>query len=134
MKLLEKDDKIHEQLENVPDVSAQIKRLEDKFDDDTESIITNERYQYISEVIKGCYKKKNKEKLTLSDKIDRVVTNRFLALPIFAAVMWLVYYISVTTVGGMATDWANEGVFGDGWSLFGLVDVPGIPVFSEKMV
>ena len=132
VKLLEKDDKIHEQLENVPDVSAQIKRLEDKFDDDTESIITNERYQYISEVIKGCYKKKNKEKLTLSDKIDRVVTNRFLALPIFAAVMWLVYYISVTTVGGMATDWANEGVFGDGWSLFGLVDIPGIPVLVEN--
>ena len=132
VKLLEKDDKIHEQLENVPDVSAQIKRLEDKFDDDTESIITNERYQYISEVIKGCYKKKNKEKLTLSDKIDRVVTNRFLALPIVAAVMWLVYYISVTTVGGMATDWANEGVFGDGWSLFGLVDVPGIPVLVEN--
>ena len=132
VKLLEKDDKIHEQLENAPDVSAQIKRLEDKFDDDTESIITNERYQYISEVIKGCYKKKNKEKLTLSDKIDRVVTNRFLALPIFAAVMWLVYYISVTTVGGMATDWANEGVFGDGWSLFGLVDVPGIPVLVEN--
>ena len=132
VKLLEKDDKIHEQLENVPDVSAQIKRLEDKFDDDTESIITNERYQYISGVIKGCYKKKNKEKLTLSDKIDRVVTNRFLALPIFAAVMWLVYYISVTTVGGMATDWANEGVFGDGWSLFGLVDVPGIPVLVEN--
>ena len=132
VKLLEKDDKIHEQLENVPDVSAQIKRLEDKFDDDTESIITNELYQYISEVIKGCYKKKNKEKLTLSDKIDRVVTNRFLALPIFAAVMWLVYYISVTTVGGMATDWANEGVFGDGWSLFGLVDVPGIPVLVEN--
>ena len=132
VKLLEKDDKIHEQLENVPDVSAQIKRLEDKFDDDTESIITNERYQYISEVIKGCYKKKNKEKLTLSDKIDRVVTNRFLALPIFAVVMWLVYYISVTTVGGKATDWANEGVFGDGWSLFGLVDVPGIPVLVEN--
>ena len=132
VKLLEKDDKIHEQLENVPDVSAQIKRLEDKFDDDTESIITNERYQYISEVIKDCYKKKNKEKLTLSDKIDRVVTNRFLALPIFAAVMWLVYYISVTTVGGKATDWANEGVFGDGWSLFGLVDVPGIPVLVEN--
>ena len=132
VKLLEKDDKIHEQLENVPDVSAQIKRLEDKFDDDTESIITNERYQYISEVIKGCYKKKNKEKLTLSDKIDRVVTNRFLALPIFAAVMWLVYYISVTTVGGKATDWANEGVFGDRWSLFGLVDVPGIPVLVEN--
>ena len=132
VKLLEKDDKIHEQLENVPDVSAQIKRLEDKFDDDTESIITNERYQYISEVIKDCYMKKNKEKLTLSDKIDRVVTNRFLALPIFAAVMWLVYYISVTTVGGKATDWANEGVFGDGWSLFGLVDVPGIPVLVEN--
>ena len=132
VKLLEKDDKIHEQLENVPDVSAQIKRLEDKFDDDTESIITNERYQYISEVIKGCYKKKNKEKLTLSDKIDRVVTNRFLALPIFAVVMWLVYYISVTTVGGKATDWANEGVFGDGWSLFGLVDIPGIPVLVEN--
>ena len=132
IKLLEKDDKIAQQLKSVPNVSEDIKALEDKFDDDTESIITNERYQYISEVIKGCYKKKNKEKLTLSDKIDRVVTNRFLALPIFAAVMWLVYYISVTTVGGKATDWANEGVFGDGWSLFGLVDVPGIPVLVEN--
>ena len=132
VKLLEKDDKIHEQLDNVPDVSAQIKRLEDKFDDDTESIITNERYQYISEVIKGCYKKKSKEKLTVSDKIDRIVTNRFLALPIFAVVMWLVYYVSVTTVGGMATDWVNDGVFGESWSFFGLFDVPSIPTLISN--
>ena len=104
---------------NVPDVSREIKALEDKFDDDTESIITNERYVYISSIIGVCCTKNKTKKLTTSDKIDRVVTNRWLALPIFAVVMWLVYYVSVTTVGGWATDWANDGVFGDGWHLFG---------------
>ena len=130
IKLLEKDDKIGEQLKTVPDVSAQINMLEDTFDDDTESIITNERYTYISSVIHDCVTKANGEKLTTSDKIDRIVTNRFLALPIFAAVMVVVYYVSVTTVGTWATDWMNDGVFGEGWSLFG-VAVPGIPVLIE---
>ncbi len=120
IKLLEKDDKITEQMTNVPDVSREIKVLEDKFDDDTESIITNERYVYISSIIGICCTKNKTKKLTTSDKIDRVVTNRWLALPIFAVVMWLVYYVSVTTVGGWATDWANDGVFGDGWHLFGI--------------
>ncbi len=120
IKLLEKDDKIIEQMTNVPDVSREIKALEDKFDDDTESIITNERYVYISSIIGVCCTKNKTKKLTTSDKIDRVVTNRWLALPIFAVVMWLVYYVSVTTVGGWATDWANDGVFGDGWDLFGI--------------
>lgn len=104
IKLLEKDDKIGEQLSRVPDVSAQIKMLEDKFDDDTESIITNERYTYISSIIHDCVTKAKGEKLTTSDKIDKIVTNRFLALPIFAAVMFIVYYVSVTTVGTWATD------------------------------
>ena len=120
IKLLEKDDKIIEQMTNVPDVSREIKALEDKFDDDTESIITNERYVYISSIIGVCCTKNKTKKLTTSDKIDRVVTNRWLALPIFAVVMWLVYYVSVTTVGGWATDWANDGVFGDGWHLYGI--------------
>ena len=120
IKLLEKDDKIAQQLKSVPNVSEDIKALEDKFDDDTESIITNERYTYISSIIGDCCTKANKKKLTTSDKIDRVVTNRILALPIFAVIMFLVYYISVTTVGTWATDWANDGVFGDGWHLFGI--------------
>ncbi len=120
IKLLEKDDKIIEQMTNVPDVSREIKALEDKFDDDTESIITNERYVYISSIIGVCCTKNKTKKLTTSDKIDRVVTNRWLALPIFAVVMWLGFYVSVTTVGGWATDWANDGVFGDGWHLFGI--------------
>ena len=120
IKLLEKDDKIADQMKQVPDVSAQIKALEEAFDDDTESIITNERYVYISYIIGECYIKNSKEKMTTSDKIDRVVTNRWLALPIFAAVMFLVYYISVTTVGTWVTDWTNDGLFGDGWHLFGI--------------
>ena len=121
IKLLEKDEKITTQMKQVPDVSAQIKALEDKYDDDTESIITNERYTYISSIIGKCVtKKKNGQKMTTSDKIDKVVTNRWLALPIFALVMFLVYYVSVTTVGTWATDWANDGVFGDGWHLFGI--------------
>lgn len=120
IKLLEKDDKILEQLSDIPDVSAEIKQLEEAFDDDTESIITNERYVYISSIIKECVKKSEGKKMTASDKIDRIVTNRWLALPIFALVMFIVYYVSVTTVGGWATDWANDGVFGDGWHLFGI--------------
>ncbi|MCD7825982.1 MAG: ferrous iron transport protein B [Clostridiaceae bacterium] len=120
VKLLERDDKISDQMTSVPDVSKEIKMLEEKFDDDTESIITNERYNFISSIIGECCIKK-KAKLTVSDKIDRVVTNRFLALPIFAAVMFIVYYVSVTTVGTWATDWANDGLLGDdGWNLFGI--------------
>ena len=131
IKLLEKDDKILELLKEVPDVSAEIKEMEQQFDDDTESVITNERYSYISSMIGECCTKNQKRTMTVSDRIDRIVTNRFLALPIFAAVMFLVYYISVTTVGGWATDWANDGVFGEGWSLFGLY-IPGIPVLIEN--
>ena len=120
IKLLEKDDKIINQMKDIFDVSEEIKELEDKFDDDTESIITNERYLYISSIIDECYTKNNKGQMTPSDKIDRIVTNRWLALPIFAVVMFFVYYISVSTVGGWATDWANDGVFGEGWHLFGI--------------
>ena len=108
IKLLEKDDKIQAQMKSVPDVSAEIKQLETVMDDDTESIITNERYTYISSIIKECYTKKEGQKLTTSDKIDKIVTNRWLALPIFAVVMFIVYYVSVTTVGTWATDWAND--------------------------
>ena len=103
-------------------------------DDDTESIITNERYVYISSIIDHCFTRGKKDKVTTSDKIDRIVTNRFLALPIFAVIMFIVYYVSVTTVGTWATDWANDGVFGDGWSLFGLVDVPGVPVVIGNLL
>lgn len=131
IKLLEKDDKIEAQLQHVPDVKAEIAQLEKDMDDDTESIITNERYVYISSIIHKCYTKNRKEKMTVSDKIDRIVTNRFLALPIFAVIMVIVYYVSVTTVGTWATDWANDGVFGEGWSFFGL-QVPGIPVLVES--
>ncbi len=114
VKLLEKDDKIAAQMKSAPDVSKEIKQLEDAFDDDTESIITNERYVYISSIIGECVTKANKkEKLTTSDKIDRIVTNRFLALPIFAVVMWIVYYVSVTTVGAIVTDWTNDVLFGE---------------------
>ena len=120
IKLLEKDDKIKELLTTVPDVSAEIAQLEKEFDDDTESIITNERYVYISSIIGDCLTKKKGEKLTISDKIDRVVTNRWAALPIFAVVMFIVYYVSVTTVGGWVTDWTNDCLFGDGFHLFGI--------------
>lgn len=113
IKLLEKDDKIAEQMSSVPDVSAQIEALEKEMDDDTESVITNERYVYISSIIGECYKRKSKEKLTTSDKIDKIVTNRWLALPIFAVVMFLVYYVSVTTVGAFVTDWTNDVLFGE---------------------
>ena len=122
IKLLEQDSKISEQLKNVPDVSEEIKKMEDDFDDDTESIITNERYTYISSIIGECVTKKSagKDKLTISDKIDKIVTNRILALPIFAVIMILVYYISVSTVGTFVTDWTNDGLFGDGFYLLGI--------------
>ena len=113
IKLLEKDDKITEQMKSVPDVSAEIKQMEDKFDDDTESIITNERYVYISSIIGDCITKNKKNAMTTSDKIDRIVTNRWLALPIFAVVMWIVYYVSVSTVGTIVTDWTNDVLFGE---------------------
>ena len=120
IKLLEKDSRIGEVLKNAPNVSAEIKELEDKFDDDTESIITNERYNYIISIIGSCIKKANRSKLTMSDKIDKIVTNRLLALPIFALVMFLVYYIAMSTIGAAATDWTNDNLFGDGFHLFGM--------------
>ena len=121
IKLLEKDDKIGQLMTSIPDVSEEIAKLEKDFDDDTESIITNERYTYISSIIDECVKKAHsKDKLSTSDKIDKIVTNRILALPIFAAVMFLVYYIAMVTVGSAATDWANDGLFGDGFHLFGI--------------
>lgn len=136
IKLLEKDDKIADQMKNVPDVSNEITALENALDDDTESIITNERYVYISSVIGECCTKASHKKLTTSDKIDHIVTNRWLALPIFAVVMFLVYYVSVTTVGTWATDWANDGVFGEGWNLFGIESafIPGVPVLVENVL
>ena len=113
VKLLEKDDKIQSQMSSVPDISADIQEMEDKFDDDTESIITNERYVYISSIIGDCVKKNKTQELTTSDKIDRIVTNRWLALPIFAIVMWIVYYVSVSTVGDFVTGWTNGVLFGE---------------------
>ena len=127
IKLLEKDDKISELLSLMPDVSAEIRELEDHFDDDTESIITNERYVYISSIIGECLTKAKKgEKLSTSDKIDRFVTNRFFALPIFALVMFIVYYVSITTVGGFLTDWTNDTLFGE-WI------VPGARTLLENI-
>ncbi len=124
IKIFERDDKVLDQLKIDPTVMAHIeediKAAEKELDDDAESIITNERYVYIAEIIKACYKKKNAGQLSASDKIDRIVTNRWLGLPIFAVVMFLVYYISMVTVGSAATDWANDGLFGDGWHLFGI--------------
>ncbi len=117
IKLLEKDSKIAAALEGAPDVSDVIAKVEKESDDDTESVIINDRYSYISTIIDHCRSKNMASQLTTSDKIDRVVTNRILALPIFVVVMFLVYYISVSTVGTIATDWANDGVFGDGWYL-----------------
>ena len=113
IKLLERDDKIIEQMNTSVNVSAEIKEMEDEFDDDTESIITNERYVYISSIIGQCVTKARKDKLSTSDKIDRIVTNRWLALPIFAVVMFIVYYVSVTTVGAFVTDWTNDVLFGE---------------------
>lgn len=121
IKLLERDDKIVEQLSSVPDVSEEIHRLEEEFDDDTESIITGERYNYIASIIEKCVKKvAANEKSSVSDKIDKVVTNRILALPIFAVVMFLVYYIAMNTVGAWCTDWTNDNLFGDGFHLLGI--------------
>ena len=133
IKIFERDDKVLQQIK--PDkailehIETDIKAVEDELDDDAESIITNERYIYIGQIIKGCYKKKSAGKLSTSDKIDKVVTNRFAALPIFAVVMFLVYYIAVSTVGTLATDWANDGVFGDGWHLFGI----GTSAYEDAM-
>ena len=124
IKIFERDSKVLEQLNLSEEMRAHIEKdieaAETEEDDDSESIITNERYIYIASIIKGCYKKVSAGKLTISDKIDRIVTNRILALPIFAVIMFIVYYVSVTTVGTVATDWANDGVFGDGWHLFGI--------------
>ncbi len=124
IKIFERDDKILDKLNIdkavLDHIEKDIKSAEEEMDDDAESIITNERYIYIASIIKAVYKKKSKEKLTTSDKIDKVVTNRWLGLPIFAVVMFLVYYIAMVTVGSAATDWANDGVFGDGWHLLGI--------------
>lgn len=124
IKIFERDEKVLEQLKLskavLDHIEEDIRAAEAELDDDAESIITNERYLYIASIIKGCCQKKNAGRLSTSDKIDRIVTNRWLALPIFAAVMFVVYFVSVTTVGGWATDWANDGVFGDGWHLFGI--------------
>jgi ferrous iron transport protein B len=124
IKIFERDEKVLEQLQLDPvilkHIETDIQAAEEELDDDAESIITGERYVYIASILKGAYKKHGVGKLTTSDKIDKVVTNRFLALPIFAVIMFLVYYISVTTVGSWATDWANDGVFGDGWHLFAI--------------
>ena len=133
IKIFERDDKVLEQL-NISEstrshIEEDIKSAEDELDDDAESIITNERYIYIAQLMKGCYKKKSAGKLSASDKIDKVVTNRFAALPIFAVIMFIVYFVSVTTVGTWATDWANDGVFGDGWHLFGI----GSSAYEEEV-
>ena len=124
IKIFERDDKVLSDLKISDEVMKHIENdiaaAEKEMDDDSESIITNERYIYIASIIKACYKKKNAGKLTTSDKIDKVVTNRWLGLPIFALIMFLVYYISMVTVGSAATDWANDGLFGDGWHLFGI--------------
>ena len=131
IKIFERDDKVLEQLKLdkaiLDHIEKDINAVEEELDDDAESVITNERYVYIGEMIKGCYKKKSAGKLSTSDKIDKVVTNRFLALPIFALVMFVVYFVSVTTVGTWATDWANDGVFGDGWHMLGI----GSSAYSE---
>lgn len=133
IKLFERDDKISELIGKIPDVESIVTKIEEKFDDDAESIITNERYQFITSIIDDCYKRNSREQLSISDKIDRIITNRWLALPIFAIIMYTVYYISVSTVGTWATDWANDGVFGDGWSLFGMA-IPSIPSLIEGLL
>ena len=124
IKIFERDDKVLQKM-NIPadvmqHIQQDIQAAEKELDDDAESIITNERYVYIAEIIKSCYKQKNKGQLSTSDKIDKVVTNRWLGLPIFAVVMFLVYWIAMVAVGAPATDWANDGVFGDGWHLLGI--------------
>lgn len=133
IKIFERDDKVLAQMHldeaTLEHIESDIQAVEAELDDDAESVITNERYVYIGQIIKGCYKKKSAEKLSTSDKIDKIVTNRFAALPIFAVVMFLVYYIAVSTVGTFATDWANDGVFGNGWQLFGI----GASAYAEAM-
>ena len=133
IKLFERDDKIKDAMKNAPDVEDIIARAEKEMDDDAESIITNERYSFIGSIIGDCLKKNKTQELTTSDKIDRIVTNRWLALPIFAVVMFIVYYVSVSTVGDWATTWANDGVFGDGWHLFGIKSlfIPSVPSIVE---
>lgn len=137
IKVFERDPRVIEKLGIHKDILAHIEsdiaHVEEEMDDDAESIITNERYEYIERVLRTCYVKKNRGGLTLSDKIDRVLTDRYLALPIFAIIMFLVYYISVSTVGQWATDWANDGVFGEGWELFGKF-IPGVPVLAERLL
>lgn len=124
IKIFERDDKVLAKLSiekaTLDHIESDIKAAEKELDDDAESIITNERYVYISSIIKACYKKKSVGKLSTSDKIDKIVTNRWLGLPIFAVIMFLVYYIAMQTIGAAATDWANDGLFGDGWHLFGI--------------
>ena len=124
IKIFERDDKVLEKLtipaETMQHIESDIKAAEAELDDDAESIITNERYVYIAQIIKGCYKKKNHGQFSASDKIDKIVTNRYLGLPIFAVVMFLVYWVAMVGVGAPATDWANDGLFGDGWHLFGI--------------
>ena len=131
IKIFERDDKVLAKLNldkaTLEHIEGDIKEVEKEMDDDAESIITNERYIYIASIIKACYKKKNVGQLSTSDKIDKIVTNRWLGLPIFAVIMFLVYYISMVTVGSFATDWMNDGVFGDGWHLFGI----GSSAYSE---
>lgn len=133
VKIFERDKKVIQQL-NIPDavlahVEADIQAAETEMDDDAESIITNERYIFIAMILKSAYKKEKRTELSVSDKIDKVVTNRWLALPVFALIIWLVYFISITTIGTFATDWANDGVFGDGWHLFGI----GTGQYNEAM-
>lgn len=143
IRLLERDEKMEDLMKNPPDVSRLSEQLETQLEDDVESIITNERYEYISGIIGDCIQKADREKLTLTDRIDKIVTNRILALPIFAVVMIIVYYVSVTSVGALLTDWTNDGLFGEGWYLFGIggadsagqgIWVPGIPVLAENLL
>ena len=135
IKIFERDPKVLEQMalskETLAHIEKDIAAVESEMDDDAESVIINERYNYVSDILKTCYKKRSAGKLTSTEKIDRVVTNRWLALPIFAAIMFLVYYISISTVGTIATDFVNDGVFGDGWYLFGTW-INGIPVLAEN--
>lgn len=137
VKIFERDEQVLSTLnidkKTLGHIEMDIKMAESELDDDAESIIINERYLFIESVVKECFKKKRRNNITTSDKIDRIVTNRFLALPIFAAVMFLVYYVSVSTVGTWATDWANDGVFGEGWSLFGLF-IPSVPQLIEALL
>lgn len=136
IKALEKDEKLIEftSVKNAAD--SEIKPIEDAFDDDVESVITNARYEYISSMIKSCLTKKSAGALTVSDKIDRIVTNRILALPIFAVVMFLVYYVSISTLGGWLTDWVNDSLFGEGWHFLGIesLEVPSIPALFESLL